>query len=85
MEIEVGFQYFNLNKGFKSKNNKNKPKQGFGILKWNLNLFENQAFRFWDFWIETIWNSIQNLNHEDFRNKAFGVSFQNTFSNPNQI
>jgi hypothetical protein len=46
MEIEVGFQYFNLNKGFKSKNNKNKPKQGFGILKWNLNLFENQAFRF---------------------------------------
>jgi hypothetical protein len=27
------------------------------------------------------WNSIQNLNHDDFKNKAFGDSFQIQVSN----
>jgi hypothetical protein len=33
-------------KGLKSKNNENNLKQGLENLKWNLNIFENQAFRF---------------------------------------
>jgi hypothetical protein len=41
-------------KGLKSKNNENNLKQGLENLKWNLNIFENQAFRFWDFWIKMI-------------------------------
>jgi hypothetical protein len=40
----IWFKYSNLNQGLRTKNNENKLKQGFGNLKRNLNVFENQAF-----------------------------------------
>jgi hypothetical protein len=65
-------------KGFK-----NKPKQVLKIWNEIWIFLKNKLLDFETF--EWFWNSIENLNHEDFRNKAFEDSFHNTISNWSQI
>ncbi len=46
---------------------------------------KNKLLDFDTFESKWVWNLIQNLNHEHFRNNAFEYSLQNMVSNRNQI